>query len=100
MAIVRLSNEQEFFMLYDSFDNWFIGIGTTEPLPTFTRSGQPIEMTVEGYVSEANQDVNVNFNSSIYDSNNPQIQYPMIVGGRPKSRKKTSAKSSKKEKAE
>lgn len=100
MAIVRLSNEQEFFLLTDANDNAYIGITQTVPVPPFLKAGQPIELTVETYISEANQDVTVNFNLSIYDSNSPQIQYPMIVGGRPKSRKKTSAKSSKKKEAE
>jgi hypothetical protein len=85
MAMIRLQNEEDFYLLINGQNEYF-GRDTPTPSQPFTLNGGPVVIDVCPVTSEETQEVKVDFNQSIVDDNN--VQYPLIVGGRPKSRRR------------
>jgi len=86
MAQVHLNNNEEFWIISNGSEHHF-GFNTPVPAGPFSKNGQPVSpQTVEKYVSTEDQWVEIDFNNSLFDSNN--VQFGLIVGGRPKSRKR------------
>ena len=83
MATLRLYDNENFTLILRGSDE-FIGRETPVPSTPFAPQGT---YEVHGMVSEEEQEVKVDYSQAITDSNN--IEYPLIVGGRPKSRRRT-----------
>ncbi len=85
MATLRLQNEEDFYLILSGTDEYF-GRNTPTPDDPFTKNGVPVTCEVHGMTSEEEQEFKVDFNQSIVDNNN--VQYPLIIGGRPKARRR------------
>jgi hypothetical protein len=85
MATIRLQNEEDFYLLTNGAMEYF-GRNTPTPSQPFSLNGNPVVINIYPCTSEEMQEVKVDFNQSIVDDNN--VQYPLIVGGRPKSRRR------------